>query len=96
MTFQVRFPFHVRLGQAGANCLHFFRKKDLGILMNTNLTMNPQCALTKNANGILGCIRQSTAKRSGKVTLYSALLRHTWSTWASSGFPRVREMNVLE
>lgn len=34
--------------------------------------------------------------RSGKVTLYSALLRHTWSTWAGSGFPSLREMNMLE
>lgn len=97
MTFQVRLPFHVRLGQAGANCLNFFREKDLGNLVSTKCTMNQQWALTaKSASGILGCIRQSTAKGSGKVILCSALLRHTWNTQFSSGLPSAREMNVLE
>lgn len=97
MTFQVRLPFHVRLGQAGASCLNFFREKDLGILVNPKWTMYQQWALTaKNVSGILGCISQSTAKRSGKLILYSALLRHTWNTQASSGLHSAREMNVLE
>lgn len=42
-----------------------------------------------------GCISQSTAKRWGKVILYSALLRH-WNTQASSGLHSAREMNILE
>lgn len=97
MTFQVRLPFYVRLGQAGASCQNFFREKDPGgVLVNTKWTMNQQWALTaKDVNGILGCIRQSTAKRSGKVILYWALLRHTWSTQASSGLGGAREMKAL-
>lgn len=38
--------------------------------MDTKLNMSHQCALAaKNANSILGCIRQNTAGRSGDNTI---------------------------
>ncbi|KAK4828911.1 hypothetical protein QYF61_001469 [Mycteria americana] len=55
-----------------------FAEKDLGVLVNTKFNMNQQCALVaKEANGILGCIRESIASRSseGILPLYSALVR---------------------
>jgi len=42
--------------------------KDLWVLVDSKLNMNQQWALhTKRANSMLGCIRQSTASRSGEV-----------------------------
>lgn len=38
-------------------------EKDLGVPVDTNLTMSQQCAIAKKkADGFLGCIRQSIAR----------------------------------
>ncbi|KAJ7426986.1 hypothetical protein WISP_10663 [Willisornis vidua] len=53
-------------------------EKDLEVLVENKLFLSQQCALVaKKTNGILGCLRKSTASRSRKVVLplYSALAR---------------------
>ncbi|KAK4825478.1 hypothetical protein QYF61_027633 [Mycteria americana] len=68
--------------------------QDLGILVDKQLTMSQQCALvTKVANSILGGRRGIVSSRSKEVilSLYSALVRCTWSTGSSSGFLSTRE-----
>ena len=53
-------------------------EKDLAVTVDTELDMSQQCPfVAKNANGLLGCIRKSIARRSWEVilSLYSALVR---------------------
>lgn len=49
---------------------HPGKKRNLGVLVDTKMNKNQQCALTANKpNTILGCISQSIASRLSKVIL---------------------------
>ena len=53
-------------------------EKDLGVLVDTKVTMRQQCALVaRKANSVLGCIRRSVANKLREVNLplYSALVK---------------------
>ena len=63
-------------------------EKDLGVLVDTKLTISQQCALvTRKTTSFLGGIRRSIAGRSKDVILPPELVRHKWSAGFSPGLP---------
>lgn len=69
-------------------------EKDLGGPTDKKLNMNQHCMLpAKKAKSRLGYMRKTITNRLRDVILrlYSALVRHTWETGSSSGFPTIRK-----
>jgi len=65
--------------------------------VDNRLAVSRQCDLVaRKANGILGCIEKSVARRLREVILPSALPGggHSWSTVFSSGFPSSKKTGI--
>ncbi|PKU47413.1 rna-directed dna polymerase from mobile element jockey-like [Limosa lapponica baueri] len=66
----------------------WMEEKDLGVLVDRQLSMSHQCAqVAKKANSIMACVRNSIASRTGEVIvpLYAALVGGTLNTVLSFG-----------